>query len=51
MPAAPTDPLTVNPFSLISGNRSVGGWYSGTAKDSEDTLAFSVLAGVHPMIE
>jgi D-arabinose 1-dehydrogenase-like Zn-dependent alcohol dehydrogenase len=27
------------------------GWYSGTAKDSQDTLEFSVLADVHPMIE
>jgi D-arabinose 1-dehydrogenase-like Zn-dependent alcohol dehydrogenase len=36
---------------LISGRRSVAGSYSGTAKDSEDTLGFSVLAGVHPMIE
>jgi len=30
---------------------SVAGWYSGTAKDSQDTLAFSTLSGVHPMIE
>jgi D-arabinose 1-dehydrogenase-like Zn-dependent alcohol dehydrogenase len=51
VPAAPNEPLTVNPSSLISGSRSVAGWYSGTAKDSEETLEFSVLAGVHPMIE
>jgi D-arabinose 1-dehydrogenase-like Zn-dependent alcohol dehydrogenase len=51
VPAAPSDPLTINAFSLILGSRSVAGWYSGTAKDSEDTLAFSVLTGVHPMIE
>jgi D-arabinose 1-dehydrogenase-like Zn-dependent alcohol dehydrogenase len=25
--------------------------YAGTAKDSQDTLAFSVLSAVHPMIE
>ncbi len=38
-------------FPLILGRRSVTGWYSGTAKDSQDTLEFSVLEGVHPMIE
>jgi D-arabinose 1-dehydrogenase-like Zn-dependent alcohol dehydrogenase len=36
---------------LIAGRRSVAGWYSGTAKDSQDTLEFSALTGVHPMIE
>ncbi len=38
-------------MSLISGKRSVSGWYSGTARDSQDTLEFSALADVHPMIE
>jgi len=51
IPAAPNEPLTLSPFSLISGRRSVAGWYSGTAKDSQDTLEFSALSGVHPMIE
>jgi D-arabinose 1-dehydrogenase-like Zn-dependent alcohol dehydrogenase len=51
MPAAPNEPLTINPFPLIMGNRSLAGWYSGTAKDSQDTLEFSALTGVHPMIE
>ena len=51
VPAAPAEPLTVNVFSLIMGRRSVAGWYSGTARDSQDTLEFSVLSGVHPMIE
>jgi len=41
----------VNVFSLIMGRLSVAGWYSGTARDSQDTLEFSVLSGVHPMIE
>ena len=31
--------------------RSIQGWPSGTAKDSEDTLRFSALTGVRPMIE
>lgn len=51
VPAAPSEPLTVKVFSLIMGRRSVSGWYSGTAKDSQDTLEFSLLSGVHPMIE
>jgi D-arabinose 1-dehydrogenase-like Zn-dependent alcohol dehydrogenase len=51
MPAAPTDPLTLSAMPLVLGNRSVVGWYSGTAKDSQDTLEFSALTGVHPMIE
>ena len=29
----------------------VARWYSGTAKDSQDTLEFSALSGVRPMIE
>jgi len=51
MPAAPNEPLTVSAMPLVLGNRSVVGWYSGTAKDSQDTLEFSALTGVHPMIE
>lgn len=51
VPAAPNDPLTIPAASLFMGRRSVLGWYSGTAKDSQDTLEFSALTGVHPMIE
>ena len=43
--------MTVSPLALLSGNRSVKGWYSGTSIDSQDTLAFSVRAGVRPMNE
>jgi D-arabinose 1-dehydrogenase-like Zn-dependent alcohol dehydrogenase len=32
-------------------SRTVEGWASGTAADSEDTLRFSELTGVRPMIE
>lgn len=49
--AAPGEPIAVNPVTLIMKRASVQGWPSGTAKDSEDTLRFSVAAGVHPMIE
>ena len=36
---------------MISTERSIQGWASGTSIDSEDTLGFSALAGVRPMIE
>src|SRR5262245_39454600 len=51
VPAAPAEPLTINVMSLISGRRSVAGCYSGTARDAQDTMEFSALTGVHPMIE
>lgn len=43
--------LEVSPFLLISGCRSIKGWYSGTSIDSQETLSFSVLAGVRSMNE
>src|SRR3989449_7157732 len=51
VPAAPNEPLTVSAASLFMGRRSVAGWYSGTAQDSQDTLEFSALTRVHPLIE
>lgn len=45
------DPIEVTPVQLISGSRSIQGWAAGTAADSEDTLRFSELTGVRPMIE
>jgi len=51
VPAAPAEPLTISMMSLISGRRSVVGWYAGTARDSQETLEFSLLRAVHPMIE
>ena len=41
--------LEVPPYQLIGGNQSMRGWYSGTAGDSQDTLQFSVLAGVRSL--
>jgi D-arabinose 1-dehydrogenase-like Zn-dependent alcohol dehydrogenase len=43
--------LTVSPFPLIAGKRSIQGWYSGTSIDSQETLAFSVMSGVRTMNE
>jgi D-arabinose 1-dehydrogenase-like Zn-dependent alcohol dehydrogenase len=48
---AGADPLTVTPVQLIIGSKSVAGWASGIATDSEDTMRFSSLNGVRPMIE
>jgi D-arabinose 1-dehydrogenase-like Zn-dependent alcohol dehydrogenase len=47
--AAPS--MQVSPLLLIGGRRSIKGWYSGTAIDSQETLAFSVLSGVRSMNE
>jgi D-arabinose 1-dehydrogenase-like Zn-dependent alcohol dehydrogenase len=44
-------PMAVTPVQLIFGNRTIRGWASGTARDSQDTLEFSVISGVRPMIE
>src|SRR5205823_3519507 len=43
--------LQVSPLFLLSGCRSVKGWYSGTSIDTQDTLAFSMRSGVRPMNE
>ena len=43
--------ITISPLVLILGQRSVKGWYSGNASDSQDTLNFSVLSGVRSMNE
>jgi D-arabinose 1-dehydrogenase-like Zn-dependent alcohol dehydrogenase len=45
------EPLSISGLQLILLRRDVQGWPSGTAKDSEDTLQFSALSGVRPMIE
>lgn len=43
--------LTVTPLQLIPGSKTIRGWASGHARDSQDTLEFSALSGVRPMIE
>jgi len=45
------EPVEVPIAQFIMGRHSVQGWPSGTSADSEDTLAFSALAGIKPMIE
>ena len=43
--------LNVDTLFLLTGRRSVMGWYSGTSIDSQETLAFSALTGVRSMNE
>jgi D-arabinose 1-dehydrogenase-like Zn-dependent alcohol dehydrogenase len=43
--------MTIQPLVLLGGRRSIKGWYSGTAVDSEETMAFSALTGVRSMNE
>jgi D-arabinose 1-dehydrogenase-like Zn-dependent alcohol dehydrogenase len=45
------DSIEVSPVQLITGSRTIQGWAAGAPADSEDTLNFSLLSGVRPMIE
>lgn len=48
--AAPHEPFPVSAYSLLSG-RSIVGWPSGSAIDSEDTMSFSAMMSVRPRTE
>ena len=48
---AGADSIAVTPVQLIMGSKALQGWASGIATDSEDTMQFSTLSGVRPMIE
>jgi D-arabinose 1-dehydrogenase-like Zn-dependent alcohol dehydrogenase len=47
----PGDPIQLNAFPLVFGGRSIYGSLTGTPIDNEDTLAFSVLENIRPMVE
>jgi alcohol dehydrogenase, propanol-preferring len=47
----PQDLMQLNAFPLVFGGRSVYGSLAGTAIETEDALAFSVLENIRPMIE
>ena len=47
----PEDPIQLNALPLIFGGRSIYGSLTGTPIDGEDTLAFSILENIRPMIE
>jgi D-arabinose 1-dehydrogenase-like Zn-dependent alcohol dehydrogenase len=48
---ASSDPIAVTPIQLIGARRTIQGWPSGSAQDSEDTLNFCALTGIRPIIE
>ena len=48
---AGSSPIEVLPFQLLFGSRAIEGTLTGSAIDNEDTLAFSALQNVKPMIE
>jgi D-arabinose 1-dehydrogenase-like Zn-dependent alcohol dehydrogenase len=45
------EPMSVTSSQLLMARKSILGWPSGTAKDSEDTLNFAAANGVRTMIE
>src|SRR5882762_8207106 len=47
----PQDPIQLSAFPLVFGGRSIYGSLAGTAIETEDALAFSVLENIRPMIE
>jgi propanol-preferring alcohol dehydrogenase len=47
----PQDQIQLSAFPLVFGGRSIYGTLAGTAMDTEDTLAFSVLENIRPKIE
>ena len=48
---ASADPISITPIQLIGARKSIQGWPSGTARDSEDMLNFCALTGIRPMVE
>src|SRR5882672_4449351 len=47
----PLEPMQLSAFPLVFGGRSIYGSLAGTAIETEDVLAFSVLENIRPMIE
>jgi D-arabinose 1-dehydrogenase-like Zn-dependent alcohol dehydrogenase len=47
----PHEPISVSVMQIVGRKNAIQGWPSGSSIDSEDTLRFSALSGVRPMIE
>jgi len=45
------EPIQISTLQIILLRQAVQGWPSGTSLDSQDTMAFSALQSVRPMIE
>jgi len=50
MGASP-EPIQVNPILLLSRRLRLQGWASGHAKDAEETINFSLQAGIKAVVE
>jgi D-arabinose 1-dehydrogenase-like Zn-dependent alcohol dehydrogenase len=48
---AGTEPIQISPWQLLFSSVGVEGALTGSPIDSEDTLGFSLLQGIKPMIE
>ncbi|MEU0395860.1 alcohol dehydrogenase [Streptomyces sp. NPDC006208] len=48
---ADVNPLGISPNQLLMSGRIIRGHPSGTAQDVQDTMAFSALHGIRPMVE
>jgi alcohol dehydrogenase len=48
---ASPEPLAISPLQLLLSGRVVRGHPSGTAQDVQDTMEFSALHGIRPVIE
>jgi D-arabinose 1-dehydrogenase-like Zn-dependent alcohol dehydrogenase len=44
-------PMSLNTAALIGSRTGIYGWPSGSSIDSEDTMNFSAMTGIRPMIE
>src|SRR5437773_10126546 len=45
------EPISVDSVPLLFGMRSIAGTMTGSSIDAEDTLSFSSLQGIRPMVE
>ena len=48
---ASAEPLQVSALEMIGERRSIQGWPSGSSIDSQDTMSFSAMTGIRPMVE
>jgi D-arabinose 1-dehydrogenase-like Zn-dependent alcohol dehydrogenase len=48
---ASAEPLQVSTLEMIGERRSIQGWPSGASIDSQDTMSFSAMTGIRPMVE
>jgi len=51
MVAALNEPVAINTTTLLFKRASIKGWASGDNRDIQDTVAFSKLTNINPMVE